>query len=110
MLLFAGLLALVCGLAFGVFPAIQLSRLDLHGVTKEGHGTGGKGWARLRSSLVVAEVALALGRGNVNILDMALYPTQDRSSGSIALWIAGDAQAATAERLMAALDLPVVRT
>ena len=59
---------------------------------------------------VVAEVALALGRGNVNILDMALYPTQDRSSGSIALRIAGDAQAATAERLMAALDLPVVRT
>jgi prephenate dehydrogenase len=58
---------------------------------------------------VVAEVALALGRGNVNILDMALYPAQDRSTGSIALWIAGEAQAAAAERLVAELDLPVAR-
>ena len=58
---------------------------------------------------VVAEVALALGRGNVNILDMALYPAQDRSTGSIALWIAGEAQAAAAERLVAGLGLPVAR-
>ncbi len=58
---------------------------------------------------VVAEVALALGGGNVNIVDMALSPTADRSSGSITLWIAGEDQAAEAERLVAALGLDVAR-
>ena len=44
---------------------------------------------------VVAEVALALGRGGVNIADMALYPAPDRSlAASIALWIAGAEHAA----------------
>ena len=50
---------------------------------------------------VVAEVALALGRGGVNILDMALYPAPDRSSGYIVLWIAGEERAAQAEALVA---------
>jgi prephenate dehydrogenase len=58
---------------------------------------------------VVAEVALALGRGGVNILDMALYPAPDRSSGYIVLWIAGERQAAQAEALVAGLGLPVAR-
>ena len=58
---------------------------------------------------VVAEVALALGGGNVNIVDMALSPTADRSSGSITLWVAGEAQAAEAERLVSALGLTVAR-
>jgi prephenate dehydrogenase len=58
---------------------------------------------------VVADVALALGRASVNILDMALYPAPDRSSGSIALWIAGEDDAVAAERLIAELDLPVAR-
>ena len=39
---------------------------------------------------VVAEVALALGRAQVNIVDMALYPAADNTTGSIALWIAGE--------------------
>ena len=59
-LLFTLVLALVSGLVFGAFPALQLSHLDLIGVTKEGHGTGGRLSTRLRSSLVVAEVALSL--------------------------------------------------
>lgn len=59
-LLFTLILSLAAGLAFGLFPAVQLSRLDLNGLTKEGHGTGGKNSSRLRSSLVVVEVALAL--------------------------------------------------
>jgi len=59
-LLFTLVLALVSGLAFGAFPALQLSHLDLNGLTKEGQGTGGRLSARLRSSLVVAEVALSL--------------------------------------------------
>jgi prephenate dehydrogenase len=58
---------------------------------------------------VVAEVALALGRGGVNILDMALHPAPDRSSGYIVLWIAGEDRAAQAEALVAGLGLPVAR-
>jgi prephenate dehydrogenase len=58
---------------------------------------------------VVAEIALALGRAGVNIGDMGLYPAPDRSSGTIALWIAGDAEAARAEALVAELGLPVAR-
>ena len=52
---------------------------------------------------VVAEVALALGRGGINIVDMALYPAPDRSSGYIVLWIAGAERAAQAEALVAEL-------
>ncbi len=59
-LLFASVLALICGLAFGAFPAVQLSRRDLNRLTKEGSGTGGRASSRLRSFLVVAEVALAM--------------------------------------------------
>ena len=58
---------------------------------------------------VVADVALALGRGGINILDMALHPAPDRSSGYIVLWIAGEERAAQAEALVAGLGLPVAR-
>jgi prephenate dehydrogenase len=58
---------------------------------------------------VVAEVALALGRAGVNIGDMALYPTADRSSGTIALWIAGAERAAEAQALVEGLGLSVAR-
>jgi prephenate dehydrogenase len=58
---------------------------------------------------VVAEVALALGRSSVNIVDLALYPAADMQSGSIALWIAGDDAATEAQALVGALGFPVVR-
>ncbi len=58
---------------------------------------------------VVAEVALALGRAGVNILDMALHPAEDRASGSIAVWLSGEDDVAVAERGLAALGLPVAR-
>jgi prephenate dehydrogenase len=58
---------------------------------------------------VVAEVALALGRASVNILDMALYPASDMSSGTIALWVAGDGRADEAQALVEALGLTVAR-
>ena len=58
---------------------------------------------------VVAEVALALGRASVNIVDMALYPAADNTTGSIALWIAGDDDAREAEGLIAALGFTVAR-
>ncbi len=58
---------------------------------------------------VVAEVALALGRAQVNIVDMALYPAADNTTGSIALWIAGEPDAAEAEGLIGGLGFTVAR-
>jgi prephenate dehydrogenase len=58
---------------------------------------------------VVAEVALAIGRAGVNILDMALYPAPDHSSGTIALWIAGERDAVQAQALVEGLGLTVAR-
>jgi len=56
---------------------------------------------------IVAQVALALGKGDVNIVDMALAPAPDMRSGAMTLWIAGDAQAARAAELIGALGFPV---
>jgi prephenate dehydrogenase len=58
---------------------------------------------------VVAEVALALGRASVNIVDMALYPAADNTSGSIALWIAGEPDARAAAERIAELGFTVAR-
>ena len=56
---------------------------------------------------IVAQVALALGRADVNIVDMALAPAADMRSGAMTLWIAGDGQAARAKELIAGLGFPV---
>jgi putative ABC transport system permease protein len=55
-------LSLVTGLLFGTVPALQLSRPDLTMALKEGArgASTGAGRQRLRSILVVAEVALAV--------------------------------------------------
>jgi putative ABC transport system permease protein len=54
-------LALVTGLLFGTVPALQLSRPDLSSALKEGaRSSAGAGRRRLRGTLVVAEVALAV--------------------------------------------------
>ncbi len=46
---------------------------------------------------VVAELALALGRAGINIFDMALAPSPDRTQGEVTLWVAeGDAERACA--------------
>jgi prephenate dehydrogenase len=58
---------------------------------------------------VIAQLALELGRAGVNITDMALYPTEDRSSGVVALWIAGPDPAARATELIGDLGYPVAR-
>jgi prephenate dehydrogenase len=58
---------------------------------------------------IVAEVAVALGKAGVNIVDMALAPAPDMRSGSMTLWIAGDAPAARAGELIGALGFPVAR-
>jgi len=58
---------------------------------------------------VVARVALALAEAGVNIVDMALAPAPDMSSGTISLWVAGPERAAQAEALVAGLGFPVAR-
>lgn len=52
---------------------------------------------------IVAQIALALGRAGVNIVDMSLAPAPDMRSGAITLWIVGDAAARAAE-VIDALD------
>ena len=59
---FTLLIAAACGLIFGLAPALQSSRLNLNESLKEG-GRGGadsSGRRRLRSALVVAEIAFSL--------------------------------------------------
>lgn len=51
----------------------------------------------------VAEIALALGRGGVNIEDMSLFPAADRRTGAISLWIAGEEPARRAAEIVTGL-------
>jgi putative ABC transport system permease protein len=61
-LLYTVAIALLTGIVFGLAPALQTMKLNLTEALKEGgRGTGGVGpRARLRSALVVCEVALSL--------------------------------------------------
>ncbi len=56
---------------------------------------------------IVAQVALALGRAGVNIVDMTLAPASDMRTGAMTLWVAGDGDAARATELIDALGFPV---
>jgi len=57
---------------------------------------------------IVAEIALALGRATIDIVDMGLYPSSG-SHGTVALWIRGSVVAEQAERLIGDLGLEVAR-
>jgi prephenate dehydrogenase len=79
-----------------------------------GGGLAGGPVHELRASVpnrpgVIAEIALALGGEGVNIVDMALSPSEDNRQGVVALWIGGDEHAGRAQELIADLGFPVVR-
>jgi predicted permease len=59
---FALLLAIITGVVCGLAPAFAALRTNVNGTLKEGgrSGSAGGGHARLRSTLVVAEIAIAL--------------------------------------------------
>ena len=61
-LAFTLVISVASGLLFGLFPILGYARPDLSGALKEGgrSSTGGKERHRVRSALVVAQVALAL--------------------------------------------------
>jgi predicted permease len=61
--LYAMTLALGTGIVFGLVPALQATRFDIRDTLSQdgrGSGAGGAGHRRMRSALVVAEIALAL--------------------------------------------------
>jgi prephenate dehydrogenase len=77
-------------------------------------GAGGGDVIELRASVpnrpgVIAELALALGGAGVNILDMALAPSEDNRQGVISLWVGGEFYAGRAQGLIAGLGFPVAR-
>jgi prephenate dehydrogenase len=79
-----------------------------------GAGLAGGPVIELRASVpnrpgVIAELALALGGAGVNIVDMALSPSEDNRQGVIALWVSGEPHAARARDLIAGLGFPVAR-
>ena len=59
-LAFTVALSAVAGVLFGVMPAVQAARTDLHESLKEGARGLSTGGARTRSVLVAAQVALSL--------------------------------------------------
>jgi predicted permease len=59
---FTALLALVTGLAFGLYPALHSTRPDLDGLLRSGSGklAGSRSASRFRTSLATAQLALSM--------------------------------------------------
>ncbi|HET7535207.1 MAG TPA: ABC transporter permease [Candidatus Didemnitutus sp.] len=94
---FALLLALVAGLAFGLAPAWQGSRVDLLETLKEGSHQASPAGHRWRQALVAAEVALALVLAiNAGLLVKSIYQLYSTELGY-----------RTSDVLTANLSLPV---
>jgi prephenate dehydrogenase len=107
-------------LAAGDAPAVsawnERARADREALLGAGlvGGAGGEPIHELRASVpnrpgVIAEIALALGSSGVNIVDMALSPSEDNRQGVVALWIARDDHAGRAQQMIADLGFPVAR-
>lgn len=62
-IVFAGVLSVLTGLVFGIFPALHSTRADLISVIRAGAGqiAGGRAAARFRAGLVTAQIALSMG-------------------------------------------------
>jgi prephenate dehydrogenase len=91
---------------------IERARLDRDALL--GTGSTGAAMQELRVHVpnrpgVIAQIALALGEGGINIGDLALSPSRDNSQGVVSLWIGGEGQAARAGELVAGLGFDVVR-
>ena len=89
---FVILLSLVVGLAIGLYPAWQSSRVDLSGALKEGgrSTTSGPGQQRLRKTLVGAQVALSitlLAGASLMIASFIRLRNQDIGFQSAHLWV-----------------------
>ncbi|MBX9928222.1 MAG: ABC transporter permease [Gemmatimonadaceae bacterium] len=61
-IVFAGAVAVITGLLFGLFPALHSTRSDLITAIRAGAGqiAGGRAAARFRSALVVVQIALSM--------------------------------------------------
>jgi putative ABC transport system permease protein len=61
-LAFTAVVSILTGIAFGLFPALQASRVDLNTTIKEASGRSGTGFRqnKARAMLVVSEMGLAL--------------------------------------------------
>jgi prephenate dehydrogenase len=104
--------ALVAGDAAAVTAWNDRARTDREALL--GAGLTGGPLHELRASVpnrpgVIAEIALALGRAGVNIVDMALSPSDDNRQGVVALWVSGAEPATRAQALIAELGFPVAR-
>jgi len=78
-------ITVLCGLVFGLFPALQSIRTNLVDALKEGVGVGfSGGWrrGRVRAALVVAEIALSLVvLGSVSVLIQSFLELKNRDPG-----------------------------
>jgi prephenate dehydrogenase len=104
--------ALAAGDADAVAAWNDAARIDRDALL--GAGLAGGPVQELRVSVpnrpgVIADIALALGRAGVNIVDMALSPSPDNSQGVVALWVRGADHADRAQRELSTLQFPVAR-
>lgn len=83
--------------------AVAAERAKLSGVESESGATHELRVLVPNRPGILAELALALGKAGVNITDMSLDPAPDMSSGAISIWVAGEQEAAKAERCLAEL-------